>query len=278
MHCKGLLRCFALVLLIFCAGSFISHASQWPFVSGARSLALGGTSLCNSDVWAVQNNQAALGFFNERALGISLENRFLLKELSRFGLVVNQPVGNWNLGLNLNQFGSGSYAEQKLGLALGKRMGDDWSAGVGLHLHQTRYGSSFYPSQRGLSIELGLLYRNSEQFEMGFHALYPGQWRNPAEFERFVDGLARAGLRYQIHKPLWVQLEMALTRQWDPGLRLGFEYQPKNEWFLRAGYATNPDQLSFGTGFSKEKYQADLAFLWHPVLGFTPAISYRHAF
>lgn len=278
MRFNGQFQVIFFFLIGYITGNSYSFASQWPFVSGARSLALGGTSLCNTDVWAVQNNQAALGFFNQRAVGLAVENQFLVKELSRFSLAVNQPLGNWNLGLNLNQFGSGFYSEQKMGLALGKRMGEDWSAGVGLHAHHTRYNDRFYPSRTGLSFELGLLYKNSERFEMGFHALYPGQWNGTDASDRLIDGLARAGIRYQIHQPLWIQAEMALSHRWNPGLRLGLEYHPKKEWFLRMGYSLNPDQFSFGTGYERDKFQGDIAFQWHPVLGFTPAISFRHAF
>ena len=60
-------------------------------------------------------------------------------------------------------------------------------------------------------------------------------------------------------------------------IKLGFEYNVVENFFLRLGVNTEPTVLSFGLGYQlKNKLRIDFASSYYQELGFTPAISFGY--
>ena len=104
---------------------------------GSRSVAMGGVSVTLTDLWAVNNNQAGLGFVTELSGGIYYENRFLLKETAYKGGVFVLPTKVGAIGVSVTSFGYSAYSETKAGISYGQRFGDKFS--IGMQLNYLKY-------------------------------------------------------------------------------------------------------------------------------------------
>jgi hypothetical protein len=81
------------------------------------------------------------------------------------------------------------------------------------------------------------------------------------------------GLAYTFSKQLWASIEIVKQSDLDAGIGLGFEYALLPSFNVRGGYGINPNTWSFGMGFKGKYFDADLASIYHPIMGFAPRIS-----
>ena len=94
-----------LTLTLFLLFSSFIYAQVYPQL-GARANGLGGAVLAQNDVWSVYNNPGAFGQIEKSGVGVSYENRFLLKEMSTQSLVFGyhtEKAGNF--GFHFQQYG-----------------------------------------------------------------------------------------------------------------------------------------------------------------------------
>ena len=73
-------------------GILFTGNTQGYYPMGSRAQSLGNASNTLEDVWAYHHNPAALTGVKKLAVGISYENRFLLKELQSQGVAVALPL------------------------------------------------------------------------------------------------------------------------------------------------------------------------------------------
>ena len=73
--------------------------------SGSRSNSLANASVCLSDVYAYHNNPANLSYIENVSIGISYENRFLLRELLNQSFAIAVPLKYGVLSFGGNTFG-----------------------------------------------------------------------------------------------------------------------------------------------------------------------------
>ena len=68
-----------LIIISFFLTASAVNAQGWV-PAGARSMSMGNASTTFNDVWAYHNNPGALGDIDKFSVGISYENRFLLRQ------------------------------------------------------------------------------------------------------------------------------------------------------------------------------------------------------
>lgn len=259
----------ALFVLLILSASF-SFAQVYPQL-GARSNGLGTASLCIDDVWAVNNNPGAFGFIEENGVGVSYENRFLLKELSTQSMVFGyhtQKSGNF--GIHFQQYGFDLYREMQGGLTYGMKLFDNFSAGVSINYHRIRLAEN-YGSTNLLAASLGLFYQMNDDFDLGLSIQNLSRTKL-AEFddERLPTNFT-LGMRYHFsEKAFWtVDVEKDLVH--PVNFKSGIEIQAHEIFALRLGINTYPFQSSFGLSFKLKKFQLDLASMYHTQLGLSPS-------
>jgi hypothetical protein len=85
-------------------------------------------------------------------------------------------------------------------------------------------------------------------------------------------------LGYHALQKIWISMETEKETNLPAIWKLGLEVETLEHLFLRAGLATNPFLSSFGIGYRLGGFQADIAFSFHPQLGFTPHVSLNYSF
>lgn len=261
-----------LLLLCFFSLFFLFVSAQNEFVSGARSYGLAGTSVLQKDVWAVNNNPAALGHLKNWSAGISYENQFLQSELSNRTAIFSYPVSSGSFGISVNQFGFSNYNENKVGISYGQKLGENLAMGIQVNYLSTSIGEG-YGETSAISGNIGVLAQLNDELSLAAMVINP----NRAKLSEFTDEryptLIKMGLGYEFSKKVSLLTEVAKDVDFNANVKAGIEYHALEMLYLRVGYATDPSLSSFGFGLFLENFQLDFASGFDSNFGFSPQVS-----
>lgn len=246
--------------------------------AGSRSQALAGATVVLSDGWSVYGNQAGLAGLARSQFGLSVCNRFLVKELSlRAGFFV-LPVQSSVLALSLSQFGVNSFRQEKIGFAFARQLSPRLSAGL-----QFNYYRMFLPEENqsagSAGLELGFQYLLHDGSVAGLHVLNPYKTglRTMTGFFTYPT-LLNLGVRIHLSDSFRLISELENKLDHQLLLRAGMEYVVPEKLVLRTGISGKPYQIAAGMGFQVNKLTIDLAGSSHPYLGYSPSVSFQYQF
>lgn len=236
---------------------------------GARSAGIANASVTLSDVWSVHHNQAGLGFVKSAGAGIYYENRFMMKELSLKGGAAVYPIKAGTFGVSVSSFGYTLYSENKIGIAFGKALGENFSAGIQLDYLSTRIAEN-YGQSAAFAGEIGIQAKPWKNLTVGVHLFNPTRSKLADYNNERTPTILRVGLDYKFSDKVFVAVETEKDIDHKPVFKAGLEYRPAEALYLRAGISTNPSLSSFGFGLKLKQFKLDFASSFHSVLGYTP--------
>lgn len=263
-----MLKILHTTIILFSFSTFF--AQGWQAV-GARSMSLVNASTCISDVWAYHHNPGALASLNKTSVGISYENRFLLRELQGQGFAVAHPIKKGVLSFGGQLYGQSLYRTSRVGLGYSLQLSENISAGVQLNYQSLRISN--YGQKGTVSGEFGMLAKINERVNVGFSVFNLNNAKlSLYQDDRFTTYL-RVGLSYKVSSKVSILAEA--EKQIESKLRPkgALEYQISDKFFLRAGVAGNPIEITFGTGFTfLNGLKLDFGTAYHQLLGWSPHI------
>ncbi len=257
--------------------SLQAAASHDNTTAGGRSAAMGNSSVTLCDFWAVSNNQAGLANYKNPAGGIYYENRFLMKELSLKSGAVIVPTNSGVFGVNLSYFGYSLYNEKKAGLAYGKALSKNLSAGIQLDYLSTHIAEN-YGKRDLVTFEAGVIYMFNKNFGIGAHIFNPIRVKLADYDDERIPTILCAGLSYKFSEKVFACIETEKNINYSPSVKAGLEYHVVKELYLRTGIKTNPISNTFGFGLELGNLKFDFATGIHQVLGYTPQLSLIYTF
>jgi len=241
-------------------------------IIGAKSFGLAGNAIQFQDIWSAENNPAGLGQLKFWGAGFSYQNQFLLKELATKSLVIAYPINNASFGLTFNQFGFSNYQENKVGIAYGQQLSENFSLGIQLNYFSTQI-SEGYGNKKALTGNIGLQAKITEELSLAAMAINPNNTKL-ADFEdERIPSILKLGLAYTFSEKVQVLTELAKDINFESNIKFGLEYQPIELLYLRVGYATTPSLSSFGFGLNLKHFTLDFASSFDSNLGFSPQVS-----
>jgi hypothetical protein len=270
INCLFLFMLRILALLLILNPCFVFGQPNLPM--GGRANSMSNAMVAVLDPWAFHHNPGALAFQKTIAIGVSYENRFLLKELQSQGVVYVQPLKKGVLSLGAQLYGFELYRTTRAGVGYSLLLAENFSVGVqlnylGLQLRE-QYGSA-----HAATAELGLLYTISEKWRMGCSVFNLGRTKfSDYQNERFGTTM-RLGTSYNLSSKVLLSLEAEKNINYPLRAKMGMEYQPINQFFIRGGLSTAPFEGSFGFGYKFKPLQLDLGSSFHQVLGWSPHFS-----
>lgn len=267
----------AVIFMLLTLSSGYSVAQVYSQI-GARSGGIGNTGLCLTDVWSVYNNPGAFGMLEKTSLGVSAENRFLLKQLSTQSLAFGYHTEkSGNFGLHFQQYGFNLYREMQGGLVYGMKLFENFSAGVTIDYHGVFLAEN-YGSKNTVSAGLGIHYAATKNLKFGMRV----RNINRAKLADFNDerlptyfGL---GMLYQAGKKTFCTLEAEKDLSHPVNVKAGIEIQPHDIFSVRLGVNSYPFQSTFGFGLNLKNFLFDASAQWHTSLGMSPAFSIQYRF
>jgi len=260
-----------LLFLLLFAPQIIQAQGWLPM--GARSNAMANATVALSDAWSFHHNPGALGEVKQVCIGVSYENRFLLRELQSQGLVYIQPLKkNGVLSFGAQTYGFEFYRTYRIGAGYSLQLSERFFAGVQMN-YQGIQLSENYGSKNTITAEMGILGKITDNWRVGMSVFNLGRAKLAVyEDDRFTT-LMRLGTSYTFSKKLTVTAEAEKNIDFPARFKSGLDYQAIENLFFRAGFATQPVEISFGFGYKFGVIQLDLGSAYHQQLGWSPHFS-----
>jgi hypothetical protein len=254
-----------------------SSASE-NYLSGSRFAALANASVMLPGIWSTAHNQAGLAYLRHWSVSIHYENRFAVPQYGLNAMAVAAPTKPGTLGFSFYYFGYSQYHEMKSGLAFSKQLFKNFSAGVQINYH-TIFISQDYGRTSTVSVEGGFMAQPVEDFFIGCHIFNPTQsnFNSPENLEK-LPMIFRFGAGYSFVDRIWIGIETLKRTGFKEVWKLGLEVEAINHLYLRGGLSTDPVLNTFGLGYEVVGFSGDMAFSFHPQLGFTPHFTLTYTF
>lgn len=243
--------------------------------AGGRSAGLAHASVMLSDFWCFHHNQGGLPYVRDLMVGFHHQAGFV-REMAHQTLAVIVPTPSGSLAGSFSYYGFEHYHQTKTGLAYGRYLANNLTAGIQLDYFYTRI-TGIYGRQRLLTFEAGMQYRVNEKWRLGVHLFNPVPQKR-GRYEEPTPRIFRLGAACQFSENLLFCLEAEKDAEQEMIPKMAIEYELVPLLNLRTGIALYPFLNYFGVGYSWQGLQADLAFSFHPALGHVPNFSLTYAF
>ena len=262
-----------LILLTIFLVLFVGNTyTQGWLPSGSRSMQMGNASSTLNDVWAYYNNPGALADVDELSVGISYENRFLLKELQTQGLAVAIPIKVGVISVGGHMYGYNQFRSYKAGLGYSMKLSERFYTGVQMNYQGLSLNEN-YGSTNSLTAEAGLYAKFNDKWRLGVSIFNVGRTKlSDFEDDRFST-IMRLGSSYHFSEKVMVAVEVEKDLEHTPRIKSGIEYQVIENLFVRGGFATSRTEMSFGFGYNFKVLQLDLGSSYDQILGWSPNFS-----
>lgn len=252
-----------------CAGIFDE-------VSGARSTALGFTSIYMTDFWSAINNQAGLASINRMTMGVFVENKFMIKSLNTKSIAIALPFNNGTFGLSLRQFGENEFNETNIGISYGMKLTEKLSAGLQLFHYAINQNKEL--GLTGIySFQGGIIYEHDKNLRIAFHFFNPQFISNNLDRPELA-GITKLGLSYHLSGTLEGFLELQSHTKFGNGINSGIEYLNADKFAFRIGYSSISEKITFGIGLKLKNLILDFSSSMHNALGYSPQLSITYEF
>ncbi len=267
-----------LLLASFLCITFSAFAGGDNFTAGARATAMGNASSTFSDVFSTTTNQAGLAFMNEVAFGIYTDRKFVSAKVNNFNVAVAVPFSSkiGTFGLSANYFGYSLYNETKIGLAYARKFGNKFT--IGIQFDYMRFFIAENGQKNIFTLEAGFQYKPWKVLTFAAHIYNPIPYKMDKVFNERLPTIVKLGVGYEPSPKVLLAVEYEQDINYKPQFKGGIEYRPIKYLHLRTGVQTTPFTFSFGLGTNVKGLSIDVGSSYHPVLGFTPQMSFRYGF
>ena len=259
-----------LLLTLIFATNFVFSQGWLPM--GGRSKSMANSTVSISDAWAFHHNPGALAEVKKTEVGVSYENRFLLKDLQSQGLVVVQPLKSGVVSFGAQFFGHQLFRTQRIGVGYSLQLSDKFFGGVQLNYQGVQLADN-YGRKNGVSAEIGGVAIVNEYWRIGFSIFNINRAKLSSFKEDRFTTLLRFGTAYTVSKKVLVTAELEKNVAFTARLKMGVEYQLSPTFYLRSGWAMSPMELTFGFGKAFNTLKLDVGSAYHQHLGWSPHFS-----
>jgi hypothetical protein len=211
----------------------------------------------NSPLIGMSELPALLGFQSKIELGVIIENKYNLKELTQLRLGFGIPVLNGNLTINTSLQGSTLFSNYAGNLSYGIQINKQTTIGIGSGiLIQNIKG---YGSEKVIQVVAGIAHLINDKTMFAFHYQINHNIE-PTTFENKLktEGLS-LGIGYNLSNSVFIQLEAKKLQQqfrilpsinWSPFEKIGFWCGTNGSGHLHLGIINQLKKSKAMLGFS----------------------------
>ena len=234
--------------------------------SGGRTTSLGNCSVALNDLWSLHNNPAGFSLYKDLSIGISYENRFLLKELGYKNVGLLLPLKNCVFGISASQFGYEHYNENIIGFALARNFGPYLKIGLKLDYIFLKF-SEDYENFSTPTFELGIQYEINENLNLGAYLFNPIHVKIRSINNSKIPIIMRLGFSYFIKDDFMITSEIEENIEENFSYRFGIEYECYKGFYIRSGFQLTPKLFTFGIGYDYQWCRIDVSGQMNQELG-----------
>lgn len=231
-----------------------------------------------SDHWSCTSNPAGTGALNSAAFGLFYRNYYNIKELNSGGFSFCIPTKSGNFGFGFVSSRSGVLTENKATMSYGRRIGEKFRAGIGLHWMMFNQPSDYRDLYAWIP-SLGVQWIPCEKLIAGFSISNPVEQEYRPSGYRNIPSSVSAGIGFKPAEEFFMLFEFEKIRGGKARYILGFEVKAGKSFFMRFGINRRDfTGYSAGAGYIHGKTSIDVAVDHHPALGFIPSAGVSFAF
>lgn len=245
--------------------------SQGYVPSGGRSMSMGNASTTFNDVWAYHNNPGALADVDKFSVGLSYENRFLLKQLQSQGLAIAIPLKVGVLSFGGNFYGYSLYRSTKVGMGYSMKLSEKLYAGVQLNYQNLTIQN--YDSKNALTAEVGIYAKITDKWLLGVSVFNLGRAKLSEYQDDRFSTVFRLGNSYKFSDKLLLTGEFEKDLDSPLRFKAGLEYQIVDHFYVRGGFLTSPTEATFGFGYNFKQIRLNVGSAYERVVGWSPHFS-----
>lgn len=261
---------FTLTIVVFFAATFFSEAQIIRRPVAAPYIGLGAYSKLHQDIFSFTSNQAALAQIHNGAVGVYGERRFFLSDLNNYTAALAIPTTSGNFGLKTGYFGSAEYNETQIGLAYGRKMGENIDIGAQFNYNAIRIAG--YGSSSAVSFEIGTVLHVTEQLHIGIHVNNPVGGKFGKDQEEKLPSVYSFGLGYDASEKFFCSAEIVKEEDQPVNVNAGIQYKLLPQLLARVGMETATSSAWAGIGVSWKAFRIDVTTTYHPQLGVSPGL------
>lgn len=267
MKISRLLICIIFIFILFNTEAQIFR-TEVP-----RFKALAGASSALSGIWSIYGNQAGITEIQNKEIGLSFTNLYLLKELStRTGIFVF-PFDNNVFGFSFSQFGKSIYRSNSYGFTYARKLSPKLNFGAQFNI----YSLFFFEDNKTEfthGLQLGCQYGINQNLILGLHLVNPYKtFYKTYSGEYVLPSILRVGLSNKFSEFFKVVSEIESDFSKSYIFKTGIEYDILQKATLRGGFSNNPNAIYAGFGYNLKNISADIGLSWNQHLGNSPSIS-----
>jgi hypothetical protein len=239
--------------------------------TGARAAGMGGIVSVDADVWSAVNNPGGLGLLTDAGVGVSHEQRFAVADMGISAIVGTLPLWGNGVGVYISSLNLGlaSFGESLAGLAVGRKLNEYLSVGVGVE-GRMLYFPQEYHNLWAVTGQVGILAHPAKNLWLGFRAANVTLSKWSGEDNSLLPVVLTLGARYAIAAPVQLYAEASKDIYEALRVKFGTEFTIVQALYLRVGIVSGPFETHFGVGYAHKRFRFDAALSRHPVLGYTP--------
>ena len=216
-------------------------------------------------------NPAYLPFTERKQIGVSVINRYELKELSTrsiFGLIPNHLL---DLNFRLSVFGYDEFQliEGQAGFA--EKLSPKFSIGTSIS-YLTKSSILEEKTQKHVLADLGFCWIINDAFEWALTT------ENLIHTKNSQPTICNMGVKYKLAPTAYILLESGYDFQNSFSVCAGLEYEIVKELTVRGGFRNTLQVPSLGFAYQFEHWKTETAFLFHPDLGVSAGIAMSYLF
>jgi hypothetical protein len=216
-------------------------------------------------------NPAYLSFSERKQIGVSVFNRFEMKELSTrsiFCLIPNRLI---DMNFRLSMFGYNEYQLMEGQAGFAKKLSERFSIGTTVSFI-SKNSILEESAQSYLLADLSFFWQINDVFEWALTT------ENLIHSRNSQPSFLHTGVKYRLTTTACVLLEAVYDFQNTFNISAGFEYEIVNQIIVRGGFKNNLHSPSFGFAYKSERWSAETAFLFHSELGVSSGVSVSYFF
>lgn len=270
---KSLLQQFLSTVCFVLVNTILLYSQDF---CNAKNTGMAEINTTSRDVWSVNNNQASLAYLQDKTIGISYNNHFLLKELSTKNISLVTPFKFASLGLSVSNFGYSSFSVTRYSIACGKKLYSNIAAGIRVGIVNLSQGEE-YGSVNRFTFSTGVLYQINDHTELGIIINNPFYKSNAEHIDNDHQTSYKLGIKHKLSDKVNFYLQTDKCTSEPVKFKIGTEFN-NNKFIFNCGASTSPYEFSFGTGLYYRDLLIFLANQYNQYLGFSPAASIQYTF
>jgi len=256
------------VVTILCASNYSSAQ-----LSNARSSALSSTNLLLIDEWSIITNSASSAFLEKPAIGIGFHRNYLISELDEKSIAFGLPfLKNNCFSIAYSVFGYELYKDQNLYFSYARKFSENFSVGLQFNNQQQIPGEEYQHTIENY-LSFGIYAKVTSKVSIAGNYKFNFKSSSKSEMATQSRNTLALGFKYMLSEKFTIYFQGRQFVNESFVASAAMEYEYLENFFLRAGIASNPLKGSFGFGFKYKSIKFSASCSRHESLGYSPSIS-----